>query len=74
MYQHVLTKPIACLRGQKCISKCFDKPPPMTPGTQSASQHVLIKPLPCQRVHKIYLNLCGTNQSHASEDTKYISN
>ena len=41
--------------------------------TQNASKHVLTKPIPCQREHKINLNMCWPNSSHASEAPNYIS-
>ena len=32
-----------------------------------------LKPLPCHPGHKMHLNWCWPNHSHANEDTKYIS-
>ena len=57
----------------KCISTYVDYTRPMQTRTQIDSQLVLTKPIPCQLGHKIYLNLCWPNPSHASEDLKWIS-
>ena len=58
----------------KFISTCVGQTHPMPAKPQNVSQLVLIKLLPCQRALKMYRNKCWRNSSHASEDTKYISN
>ena len=130
VYQLVLTKPLACKRGnkiylkmcwlkpshasvdRKCISTCVEQIHPMLSNTQimpqlvlnksftrqrNVSQHELTKTSHdnkkrtffyictdqthfCQQLynkylkwgHKIYLNLCWPNTSHAIEDTKCV--
>jgi hypothetical protein len=37
--------------------------------TRNASQNLLTKTIPCQPGHNIYLNLCVSKHSHASEET-----
>ena len=63
--QHVMKK-----RPPTCVAQT----PPMPARTQNASQHVLTKPLQCQRGHKMHLNMCWPNTSHANEETKWASN
>jgi hypothetical protein len=57
----------------KCTSTCVGQTPPMPAGIQNATQYVLTKPIPCQRGHKIHLNLCWPNPSHASNESKCIT-
>jgi hypothetical protein len=57
---------------RKCNSTCVEQTPTMAARTQSVSQHVLTKSLP-QNGHKMHLNLCWPNTTHASENTKWIS-
>jgi hypothetical protein len=71
--QHVLTKPILCQQGTKCILTCVDQTHPMPARKQNVSQIEFTKPIQCQRGHKINLNLCRPNSPHASKDTKLIS-
>ena len=79
--QHVLTNPIPCQRGiimnqsddGKCMSTCVEQNPLMPARTKSASQLVLTKTLLCQRRHKINLNTCWPNLSHAWEDSNWNS-
>ena len=52
---------------------CIDLNHPMPARTQNASQHVLSIPLICLRWHKMNLNICWPNLSHANEDTKRMS-
>ena len=41
--------------------------------TQNTSQHMLTKPLPWQRGHKMYINFCRPNLSHANDGTNCSS-
>jgi hypothetical protein len=51
----------------KFNSTCVDQTPTMTARTQNASQHELNKPL----IHKMYFTMCRSDNSYASEDSKY---
>ena len=57
----------------KYNSSCDYQITPMSAKTQNVSRFILTKFLPCHQWHKIYLNVCWPNSSHASEDTKCIS-
>ena len=50
----------------KCKSTYVDQTYPMQERTQYVSQLVLTKHLPCQWGHKMFLNLCWPNPSHAA--------
>ena len=69
----MIIKCILTLVEEKCISTCVDQTHPMPSRTQNASQLVPSKSNPCQRLHKMHLNMCWPNPSHASEETKWIS-
>jgi hypothetical protein len=68
--QHVLNKPISYQRGQTSISTSFDQ----THHTPTSTiMHINLcwqKPIPCQGEHKMHVNMCRPNPSHASEHTK----
>ena len=55
--QHLLTKPLPCHRGKKCISKWVDQTYPMRARIQKVYQLALTKLLQYQRRHKIHLNM-----------------
>ena len=50
----------------KFTSTCADQTPPMPARSRNVSQLLLTSSLPRQRRHKIYLNICWTNPSHAA--------
>jgi hypothetical protein len=53
-------------------STCVDQTPLKPASSENAAQHVLTNSVPSQRWHKMYLNLCWTNTSHACENIKCI--
>ena len=57
----------------KWFSWCVGQTQLMQARTQSESQHVLSNPLICQPENKMYLNMCWTFPSYASEDSTCIS-
>ena len=68
--QHVKDKPISCQRRQKSTSTNFDlthHPPTIT---LKVYQLMLTKANPRKREHKMHLNVCWPNPSHAREDTR----
>ena len=71
--QHVLTKPFYAREETNCISRCIDQAYHMRARTQNISHLALSKHIPFQRWHKVDLNMCWPNPSHASEDRKCIS-
>ena len=63
----MLTKPITCQRVKTiCFSTCLDQTPHMLGRTQNISQRVLNKQNISQQRHKMHLNICWPNPSHAS--------
>ena len=61
-------------RTQNISRLVFTNPPHIPPRIQNTFQHVLTKPITCQRGHKMYINMCWPEHSHASEDqTTHLS-
>ena len=58
---------------RKYISSCVDQTRPMFARELNVSQHVLPKPILSQRGHKMYLNICWPNPTHARGNRKCIS-
>ena len=52
----------------KCPSTCVDETRNKPARTQIKSLFEVTKTVPCQQEHKMHLNLCWPNLSHASED------
>ena len=65
--------PLKDSKDTKCISTCVKNTPPIPARTQNASHYVLTKMIHCQQVHKMHVNTCWPNPTHASENTSILT-
>ena len=70
--KHVLAIQSHASTDRKSIATCVGQTKPIPASTQNVSQLVLNKSIPSQLAHKMHLNSCWSNTSHARERIKWI--